>query len=123
MVGVEYRLASLSRLEILSQITVADQHFGYVYLRSNMGAAQARIWQFGRGAVFVFLVAISFSCVVAVPFKRTISRPILKLARAVNANVGGNRPSIRLAGHVSPECVEVLSAVNCLRPRSQSLSR
>ena len=110
----QYRLASFNRLEVLSQINTAGQHIGYVYLLTNTSAVQARLGQFVRGTGIVFLVVFGLSCVVAVPFMRMISRPILKLTNAVNDITHNDKPSISFSGHFSPECTAVLSAMNCL---------
>lgn len=115
--GKPSRLASLNRLETLSQIDMAGQQIGFIYLRSNTSAAQARLGQFVRGAGLISLVALGLSYVIAIPFRRAISKPILQLTKTLDDLAFSNRPAINVAGQFSPECLRVLNAVDQLIAR------
>ena len=53
---------------------------GYVYIRADLGESDERLWRYALIVAAVLLVSLLFALVVSSAFRRSVARPIVKLA-------------------------------------------
>jgi len=112
--GTSHQYSERGRLEFLKQVEVSSQPIGFVYLRSNTTVTRAELLPYGLGAGVLACVVFALTNLMAIPFKRAISNPIQRLVETTADLSKATHPMASEIDLVSPECSQVMQAVNQL---------
>ena len=65
---------------LVRKILSENQLVGYVYIRADLGESTERLWRYALIAAAVLLVSLLFALLVSAAFRRSVARPIVRLA-------------------------------------------
>ena len=85
-----------SHATLVRKIVSDNKLIGYVYIRADLGESEERLWRYALIAAAVLLVSLLFALLVSSAFRRSVARPIVRLAETARSVTREKDYSVRV---------------------------